>query len=132
MTRMIRSLYLKAGAETWSGLVSDVNVPGLEPVVWDGSTDDNLVADVPVGQRKINVTARQDWADPVGFCQFLADNEGKSVTFVWAINPDAETPAYFQVSAVVSAPANGGKVNAYGEFTAAWPCTKPARTTPPA
>jgi hypothetical protein len=131
VTRMIRSLYLKAGSQTWSGLVSDVNVPGLEPTVWDGSTDANIVADVPTGQRKINVTARQDWADVAGFCQFLADNEGESVEFVWAINPDDPTPAYFAVTAVVSAPTHGGKINAYGEFTGAWPCSKPARTVAP-
>lgn len=130
--RMIQAIYLKVGATAYSGLASEVKVPGVPAEVWEGSTDDNLVADVPVGKRQLTLTARQDWEDPTGLCQFLADQEGQSAAVVYSLNPTAETPAYFTVDAVLSAPDQGGKLNSYGEFTISFPCSKPTRTTAPA
>lgn len=130
--RMITALYLKVGEDIYSGLASEVKVPGVEATVWEGSTDTNVVADIPVGQRKITVTARQDWEDPDGLCQWLADHEGESVQITYAANPQATAPAYFAVTATASSPDQGGAINAFGEFTISLPCTKPARTTAPA
>lgn len=131
-TRMITALYLKVGMDVYSGLASEVKVPGVEATVWGGSTDTNMVADVPVGQRKVTITARQDWEDLSGLCEYLATHEGESVEIIYAANPQATTPAYFKVTATCSAPDQGGAVNAFGEFTISLPCTKPIRTAAPA
>lgn len=130
-SRMITALYLKVGEDVYSGLASEVKVPGVEATVWGGSTDTKVVADVPVGQRKISITARQDWEDVSGLCEYLSTHEGEEVTITYAANPQATTPAYRQVTAVCSSPDEGGAVNAYGEFTISLPCTKPTRTSAP-
>jgi len=130
--RMITAIYLKVGEDVYSGLVSEVKVPGVEATVWGGSTDTNLVADVPVGQRKITITGRQDWENIDGLCEYLATHEGESVEVIYAANPQATTPAYRKVTAVCSSPDEGGALNAFGEFTINLPCTKPVRTTAPA
>lgn len=132
MSRMIQSIYLKVADQVYSGLASAVKVPGVPAEVWQGSTDDNVVADVPVGKRQLSITARQDWELPAGLCQYLADNEGETATVVYSLNPTGAAPAYFQVEAVLSSPDQGGELNAYGEFTIALPCSKPERTTAPA
>lgn len=130
--RMTTAIYLKVGTEIASQLVSEISVPGVDPTVWAGSTDTNMVADVPVGQRKVTITAREDWEDVTGLCQFLSDNEGEPVTIIYAANPQATTPAYFEVTATATTPGQNVKLNQYGEFTINLPCTKPARTTAPA
>lgn len=130
MTRLIHSIYLRVGADVYSGLVSDINVPGLEAVVWDGSTDDNVVADVPVGQRKLSITARQDWADPDGLCETMRAGEGTEAEVIYSHNPDPATGPWWKVTVpCLVGPQQGGKLNAYGEFTVSLPITKPVRLT---
>ena len=125
--RMTTAIYLKVGATVRSTLVSAIAVPPVEPTVWGGSTDDAVVADVPVGQRKVTITAREDWEDETGLCEFLADNEGTAVEIIYAANPQATTPAYFKVSAVATSPGQAIQLNQWGEFTISLPCTKPVR-----
>jgi hypothetical protein len=128
MSRLIHSVYLKVGTKVYSGLVSDVNMPGLEATVWDGSTDTNVVADVPVGQRKLVITARQDWADETGLCETLRSGEGSSAEVIYSHNPDPAVGPWWKVTVpCLVAPAQGGKLNGYGEFTLNLPCTKPER-----
>jgi hypothetical protein len=129
--RLIHGLYLKVGTHIYSGTASDVNVPGITPTVWAGSTDTKVVADVPVGQRVVNIVALTDWDDEAGLCEWLATHEGEEVEVVFSHDPDAATPTYHKVTAIAAAPSLGGAVNAYGEFTLALPCTKPERTTAP-
>lgn len=130
MSRLIHSIYLRVGTDEFSGLVSDVNLPGLEPQVWDGSTDDNVVADVPVGQRKLSITARQDWNDPDGLCETMRAGEGSSAVIIYSHNPDPGTGPWWKVTVpCLVAPAQGGKLNQYGEFTVSLPCSKPERLT---
>lgn len=128
MTRQIHSIFLKVGATEYSGLVSDVNVPGLDPEVWEGSTDDNLVADLPVGKRNLVITARQDWHDEAGLCETMRAGSGGPATIIYSHNPDPAAGPWWRVTVpVLSDPMQGGKVNQFGEFTATMPCSRPER-----
>lgn len=132
MSNLTHELYLKVGDTVYTGVATDVNVPGLEPVVWEGSTDTNVVADVPVGQRKLNLSARQDWKNETGLCRFLADNEGEQVTVIFSHVPGAVDGVYFQTTITAASPTIGAKLNAYGEFSMAFPCTRPVIVAAPA
>lgn len=129
MSRMTHALYLKIADKVYSGEASDVNVPGVPATVWGGSTDTNVVADVPGGARTVNVTALQDWEETDGLCAYLLEHEGETADVVFSHEPGGT--AYFKVTATLVAPTLGGAVNAHREFSLTMPCTKPVATTKP-
>lgn len=129
-TKLIHEIYLKVGTQVYQGVVTDVNVPGIDPTVWEGSTDTNIVADVPTGQRKINIVGRQDWEDANSLCEFVLTNEGEAAEIIFSHRPGGTV--YFKVNAVIGSFTAGGPLNQFGNVTGAWPCTKPVIVAAPA
>lgn len=128
--KLVHDIYLKVGTEVYAGVATSVAVPGIEAVVWEGSTDTAIAADVPTGQRKINLEARQDWESAESLCKFLLDNEGEEAEITFSHRPGGTV--YFKVTAILSAPDAGGKLNEFASFTKSLPCTKPVVVGAPA
>lgn len=110
----------------------DFTPQGGGQVSWQGGTPDALATGSQPTTWQANITAVQDYADPLSFASFCLANYGKKYAMQYRPHRSSTVTIYATID--LPAPKIGGAVNGstFNEFTLACASTKPSTIAPTA
>lgn len=118
--RLQKDIFFTIAEEEYQALISSSEITSPKPVMWRGGDPETVYSDIPAAGTQLVLTGVQDWEDASGLCNYLRVNAGTQAEIVFS--PRTAGQAYFAVTAILQAPAIGGKMNVFNEWTLTLDC----------